>query len=134
MPTKKTEQTIIEKVNGLLDNYFDTTEAIIIENFADGSSFIAEMKAANDHLILQVDKLEDDKDFDTLLTELEEHDDWDTGKILEGIGEDEVRSWFVEKGYALIQCDSMEQRSKLEDFVTTEMYPHNNDRDNFCWC
>jgi hypothetical protein len=35
----------------------------------------------------------------------------------------------LHKGFYFLKVDSIQQRSKLEDFVTTEIFPHYNDQE-----
>jgi len=139
--TKKKQKTkklsrnqFIEKVLELLDNHIDTTRAILDDYLSGDDGMITELGAANENLRNSIEALEVEDDFKSLLEQIKKSDDFDCGELLKLIAdedEDFILNYSTNKGYALIKLETMEQRSKLEDFIKAEIYPYHNDENKF---
>lgn len=130
---KQKKQTIIEKVNDLVDKYLDTTSAILTDYIADPGMEL-ELGQADVDLQKGIQALEPDPDkaFDDIIDRLTDMDvDIDADRLLGVLDDDQVRAYLKGKGYAIIKVDNLAQQDKLTEFVEKEIWPNYNDRLNF---
>lgn len=132
---KDQKKSAIDKILELLDKYVDTTGAILDDYVAD-DGMVTELGAADQNLREAIEEFQHESEEDELksivarLKELEP-DQEQSLELLEVLDEDAIWDWSKSEGYAYVKCQTMEQHNKLEEFVTTEMYPHYNERENY---
>lgn len=144
---KPEKQTTVEIILDLLNEHIKTTKAIV-EDYVGGLGMETELAAAYDNLEIEIRELDAEMDFDTLLDKMKElkdrdiksdellefikeNNDYDSDKVIELLDPSDVDSWATSNGYVLIKVDNMNLRTKLEDFIKTEIYPHLADQNEF---
>jgi hypothetical protein len=129
------EKTVSEQIIDLFNQYLDTTSAILTDYVAD-PGMLVELSCADKNFIEEIEALQEEMDskeltFDDLTKKLSEVDDFDNSAILDLCDPELAADWFSNEGYAIVKIQTLDQRTKLEDFVTTEIYPHENDKNNY---
>lgn len=146
---KPVELTKEEQVLEAFDNYKETVVAILESYFANEPGLMVELEAANDNFekVLKEEVILD-KDVDDLIAELEEKDlnanqikalvevvkdsdEFDAADVLELFDEQDVFDASSLKGWASIKIENLAQHQKLESFILRELYPHENESDNY---
>ena len=122
------------EVIDLIKESKQTIEAILIDYDA-GPFCELEVNTAIDNLIQSVQDIEtfeDEPEFDEVVKQLKEMPGSDivTAEILDVLDEDEVVEWAADKrsNHIVIKLESIELRSKLEEFLKTEIFPYYNEQ------
>lgn len=126
------EKTIVDDVLAIFDSYLDTTGAIIADYVPD-SGMLLELAEADKQFKEDIKELDITElmQFDDLFGRLKEIEEVDSNKLLSLCDKDAVWNWAASKGYAIIKIENLQDQTKLEEFVTTELYPNYNDKSNY---
>lgn len=140
------------KIDEILEKYNLTTKAIVADYIGD-AEMQAELTWAFEKLQKQIKELTPVKaapfkpTFENLFALLEklpaEEVDCDAllefckGKIYDPesalalLSREAVKDLMTENGHIVIECNNIALRTKLEEFLYTEIYPHYNDQQKF---
>lgn len=136
------EKTVTEHVADLFDQYLDTTGAIL-EDYIPDPGMMVELACADKNFKEEIaalgEELESNEpEFKQLLEKLKalgpgEIDVYDLLRLCDTVEaySHPFETYAAEKGYALIKIETLQQRTKLEAFVTTEIWPNYNEKDNY---
>lgn len=130
---QKLEETVIEKVQDLLDEHSKTVIAIV-QDYVGGDGMEHEISVAHDNLKSEIDLLDGEEpelNLDKLIEKITDHKDYDSDKLIAVLDPSDIDSYATSNGYCLIKVDNMNLRGKLEDFIKTEIYPHYADQNEF---
>ena len=81
--------------------------------------------------VQDIETFEDEPEFDDIVKQLKDMSGSDivAAEILDVLDEDEVVDWASDKQpHIVIKLESMELRSKLEEFLEKEIFPNYNDQ------
>ena len=128
-------KTVFDEVQTLFDAYLDTTSAII-EDYVPDPGMLIELAEADKNFKEEIAALEEEQEepeFEKLLLKIKQLDptDIDTDKLLALCDPGYAMDWASQNGYAIIKLTTLQQRTKLEEFVTKELYPDYNERGNY---
>ena len=137
MSTKLKRSELLDEVKKLIKEHQITTEAIITDYEAlscpvdDG--MITEINAADQTLNIAIKNLECESDLETIYRELEEIyvDEIDADKILPLLDKDEVKQFVQDDFDICVTCTDNNIRTKLEEFIKTEIYPYVLDQNKY---
>ena len=127
-------KTILEEVRIFFDAYLDTTSAII-EDYVPDPGMLIELAEADKNFKEEIAALEEEQEepeFEKLLAKLKEldSDSIDGEELLALCQPEDVEDWASANGYAIIKFSTLQQRTKLEEFVAS-LYPAYNERGNY---
>lgn len=121
----------IFQVNELLQKYQLTTAAILDDYRALAmpveDDLILELGAAEDTLIAAIEALDVVPAKEMLLqglVEAYEGGDIDSDEVLKLIDKSDIRDYAMDEFDITVICTDGNQRAKLEEFITTEIYPY----------
>ena len=132
--------TLSEKLKEAFDNFLKTQKAILDDYCAGNDGMDTELEAAAESFHA---KLADLSEFDAdSVSELIESEGFLTApevtKILDKIDQSDIKDYleenghlFREEGDVVIQINNLQDRMKLEEFLTTEIYPDLVDQNSF---
>ena len=128
-------KTVFDEVQTLFNDYLDTTSAII-EDYVPEPGMLIELAEADKNFKEEIAALEEEQEepeFEKLLLKIKQLDptDIDTDKLLALCDPGYAMDWASQNGYAVIAIENLNQRTKLEEFVTKELYPNYNERNNY---
>jgi hypothetical protein len=128
---KLTRFDFIFQVNALLQKYQLTTAAILDDYRALAmpveDDLILELGAAEDTLIAAIEALDIEPAKEMLLqslVEAYEGGDIDSDEVLKLIDKSDIRDYAMGEFDVTVICTDGNQRTKLEEFITTEIYPY----------
>jgi hypothetical protein len=136
MPKKKVEEkTVGEQITDIFNQYLDTTSAII-DDYVPDPGMLVELSCADKNFQEEINALQEELEtketnFKYLLKKVKDHKDYDDAELWEIIEPGYAAEWLATKGYSVIKLENMQQQIKLEEFVTTKLYPNYNDRNNY---
>lgn len=141
-PATKKPETLIEEVQAIAAKHIGVIEAIITDySFLTDIGMDTKLRAANINLKEALEALEGES-FRGLIERLKTHPDfdpWEASERLSFMGEVEyiapsseaLENYARENNYSLTKLNNSDDRAKLEQFLTTEIYPHYNDQQFF---
>ena len=120
-------QPLSEKVLDRIDEYLDTTSAIL-EDYAVEDGLITELSEADKSLQSDIRDMILEDDYDSILERLKKMDLDDDMKaqLLDLFEEDEILSKVQDFGHCVIKIDNIVERQKLEDFVHAHIHTSHN--------
>lgn len=130
---KSAESAIMMQLN----THRQTVKAIL-EDYVASEGEILEVEQSINDLAEMVDDCE--MDFDYLLDRLKalgKPNEEESRELLKLIDEEVINERIEEEienkndGFALVKITNMDQQRKLEEFVSTEIWPHYNEKDNY---
>ena len=133
-------ELIIADTLTIIDEYVKTQKAILDEYAVElmlGDGIMTELNAGYENLAIQVGKLEPEEveepemSLDTIIEKLgdEDIDEEKAVEILEKLDEEHVREWIRGQGYSYIKVENLAMQMKLDDFISTELYPYYSDQE-----
>jgi hypothetical protein len=134
MAKKIETETTIDKVLELLDKYIDTTGTILESYETDiilGDGLTTELGQADANLRSDIENLNEEDTFKTLIKKLGELDEKDieADELLDLLDADAIRDYLADgDGCAIIKINNESDRRKLEEFLHTELYPYLSDQ------
>lgn len=133
--SKTPSDSIIDYVLELLDKHIDTKSAIMDNYLSGDDGMLLELGEADSNLRQEIADIEVDDSYQKLLSKIEDHDDYNSDDLLKLVddkeGESALHEYLQTKGYAIIKIDNIQDQSKLQTFVETELYPLYNDRNKY---
>lgn len=129
----------IEKVQELLDKHFESIKFIIDDYMVGSPEMCDEIEVVNERLKDDIHELELTEDFDYLYEHLKKmytnDEDIDFEKLVEFVVEDDGHFLLTEEltrqGFTCIKIENMDKKSKLKEFLQTELFPFYNDQITF---
>lgn len=137
MPTKakkKEPETLYEKALDKFNDYTNVTGAILEDYMCGDNGMFIELSAADKNFCDALEEVlvEEVLNEKKVIAYLKENvDDVDHEDIINVLNEEQVLDWAVSKGYATIRVENLADKAKLEEFVTTQLYPNMNDADKY---
>ncbi len=122
----------IEEILKMLEEYIDTTGAILDDYLAD-DGLITELGEADKNLREKIESMQIENDFDSIVTQLEKiqkksPDDIEGEKLIPFCSKGDLENWALDEDYCLVRVADINKRSLLEEFVTTHIHPFYNDQ------
>ena len=127
MSTKSKLKTVMSVLKTAFKQYLELTEAIV-KSYDLNREDSVKLQEANESFIEVIDDHEAErKDAKTLIAELKDCS-FDDDDVLDIVEPSAIEWYMVQKGYSLVKIDNMDQRSKLEEFLNTQICPYYNDQ------
>ncbi|GAB1462193.1 hypothetical protein [Pedobacter sp.] len=125
-----------EQHDKIFDDYLEGDSKMLDAIMVEDKAFTAKIEALREDVSDNEESFEINVGVDIITEHLKEllmDDDQlsELFKIILNQGEEIVFNYLSDKGYAFVKLNSLADKMKLEDFITTEIYPHYNDRNNF---
>jgi hypothetical protein len=128
----------VQEILKIVESHNSVVKAVLNDYLVtDGAEL--EIDAAGSNLWNEIEQLqfsdEPEEDFDTLYKKMDDLDtrDWDSRQLekISSLFSDADQIEFMEglaidKGYALIKVDTLDQKNKLQQFAETEIWPNYN--------
>lgn len=143
-PVKTEEKTMLESIDEAVDKHISAIDAILEDySYWVEEGMVTEVNASNENLRNAIsDITEAEESFEALLKKVKQHTDYDHEEVLElvdieeidhmelleKVGDDFIKNWAIEQGYALVKVPQLDQRNKLEEFLNTEIHPLYSDQ------
>ncbi len=128
----------IEQVKELMQKYQSTTAAILDDYRALAmpveDDLIVELGTAEDTLITAIEALDVEPEKEMLLQSLYEalyNGEIDSDEILKLFDKSDIRNYAMSEFDITVMCTDGNIRAKLEDFITTEIYPYYSDQQEY---
>lgn len=122
---------IIEQVKELMQKYQSTTAAILDDYRALAmpveDDLIVELGIAEETLLTAIEALDVEPEKEMLLQSLYEslhNGEIDSDEILKLFDKSDIRNYAMSEFDITVMCTDGNQRAKLEEFITTEIYPY----------